>query len=173
MKVNYYTCSGFRMFIFCGITFLSCILFSCAQPGQLVKKVHTFYTERLPGNIPVFPSLIRRDTIVTIYAETTSRHIVWDTAYKGQNVYLIRANLIEQLPVEAGISRLDNQKIIINPAKGSFLWQLNLEPLDTGPAESLKLTDKDDKLLLKGLYKGKRFMQEAGTAVELIGLPSV
>lgn len=149
------------------------MLFSCAQSGQLVKKVHTFYTERLPGNIPVFPSLVRRDTILTIYAETASRHIVWDTAYKGQHVYLIRANLIEQVPVEAGISRSDNQKIIINPSKGSILWQLYLEPIDAGPAERLKPVDKDDKLLLKGTYKGKTFMQEAGTAIELTGLPSV
>jgi len=165
--------SCLRMFIFSCIIFSSCNLFSCAQSGQLVKKVHTFYTERLPGNIPVFPSLVRRDTIVTIYAETTSRHIVWDTAYKGLKVFLIRANLIEQLPVEAGISRLGNQKIIINPTKGSVLWQLYLEPIDAGLAEPLKPTGKDDKLLLKGTYKGKTFVQEAGTAIELIGLPSV
>ncbi len=173
MKIGYCNTSGFRVFILSCIIFSSCMLFSCAHSGQLVKKVHTFYTERLPGNIPVIPTLVRRDTIVTIYAETTSRHIVWDTAYKGLKVFLIRANLIEQLPVEAGISRVDNQKIIINPTKGSVLWQLDLEPIDAGPAELLKPAGKDDKLLFKGTYKGKAFMQEAGTAIELTGLPSV
>lgn len=165
--------SGLKMFILSCIIFTSYNLFSCAQTGQLVKKVHTFYTERLPGNIPVFPSFVRRDTIVTIYAETTSRHIVWDTAYKGLKAFLIRANLIEQLPFEAGISRLDNQKIIINPSKGAVLWQLYLEPIEAGPAEPLMPAGKDDKLFLKGTYKGKTFMLEAGTAIELISLPSV
>lgn len=173
MKIEYYNSSGFRLLIICCIIFSYGMLFSCAQSGQLVKKVHTFYTERLPGNIPVIPSLVRRDTIVTIYAETTSRHIVWDTAYKGLRVFLIRANLVEQVPVEAGISRSDNQKIIINTTKGSVLWQLHLEPIDAGPAEPLKPAGKDDKLLLKGTYKGKTFIQEAGTAIELTGLPSV
>lgn len=146
---------------------------SCAQSKNLVKKVYAFYVERPPGNIPSIPSLIRTDTINTIYLETTTRLINWDTATRRNVAYLIKAVLLDQSAFEVGRIKATNEKIIITPAKGLFLWQLWLEPIE--PVLEVPGTQKSaqTEIILKGEYKGKRLVQKVGKIIELAGIPSV
>jgi hypothetical protein len=138
-----------------------------------VKKVHAFYVVRLPGNIPSIPSLIRIDTINTIYLETTTKLINWDTATKRGAAYLINPVFIKQTPFEVGLTKNTNEKIFITPAKGLFLWQLWLEPIEPGLLVPGTQKFKGGEIILKGKYKGKRLVQKVDKFIELEGIPAV
>lgn len=146
---------------------------SCAQSKTLVKEVHAFYVERMPGNIPSVPSLIRIDTLITIYLETTTKLITWDTALKNNAAYLIRASLIEQTSFEVGKNKKTEEKIIITPREGLFLWQLQLELIEPGIVVPVIQEITGKGIILKGKYKGKKLVQKVDKIIELAGIPSV
>ncbi|MGB3005112.1 MAG: hypothetical protein WBC06_01280 [Chitinophagaceae bacterium] len=138
-----------------------------------MKEVHAFYVERMPGNIPSIPSLIRIDTVTTIYLETTTKLITWDTAFKNNAAYLIRALLNEQSSYEAGRTKKTEEKIIITPGKGLFLWQLQLELIEPGFVAPVIQEYTGNEIILKGKYKGKKLVQKVDKIIELAGTPSV
>jgi hypothetical protein len=145
----------------------------CAQTGKLVRKSHAFYVQRQPGTVRVDPSTgeevaRKTDTLITVYAETTKKDITWDTAWRNGRAYMVRAVLVGTKPAEAGTSKEGDHKIIITPAKGNFLWQLQLLPL---PATRVLPASKGIRLRI--IYKGVSRWHEAGEPVELAAVPSV
>jgi hypothetical protein len=115
------------------------------------------------------PLPISIDTTVIIYVETSSQQIVWDTAWKDGKPYKLTAELITQTPFDAGITKYQNEKITLRPAKGSFLWRLQLLPPDPIIAPGIQ----EDGIIIHGKYKGKGFRYKTGIPVELEGIPSV
>jgi hypothetical protein len=154
---------------------LSVSLFACAQSKTVIKKSWSFYTERTPGNIireqNDQETPVKIDTIITVYIESSVKNIVWDMAWKDDKAYLVVTQLISPTPVDAGVTRMGNEKIIIKPAKGNYLWQLYLQPLNQlkKPPQSLQR----GQILLRGKYKGKSILRKIETPVALESIPSV
>ena len=164
------------------LLFLTVSLFSCAQSGKIVYKSYAYYFESRRNNYPmhgnedvisgkidsirVIPSKI--DTFIVIYIETKSKLISWDTAWQKGQSYLIAAIPIEQTPFQAGHVR-DGTQVAIKPAKGNFLWQLQLSPAASLKTPPGKITM--DAIILKGRYKGKNFAWKTARLREIIPLP--
>ncbi len=144
--------------------------FLSVQTKPLIRKSYAFYVEILPGNIHVDPDgkilPIRANTIVTIYVETTTPILVWDTAWQKGQAYLITASLIKQTPYKAGISKEGNQ-VFITPLQGNFLWQIQLSPISSNQHVT------NQEIILKGRYKRKTVTWKTGRLVQLIPYPSV
>jgi hypothetical protein len=150
--------------------------FSCAQSKSVVKKGYVFYAEHQPGNIAVDPKTHEPlstgiDTATTIYVETATKLIVWDTAWQKGKCYLISATLVEQTPFEAGITKWENKKVILTPDKGNFLWQVGLQPVEGEQPGNKKILAGET--ILKGKYRGKVIIWKAANPVELAAIPSV
>jgi hypothetical protein len=157
------------------IVLLPVSLVACAQSKTVIKKVHSFYTERMPGNIRADqngePLEMKPDTAFIVYVELSSKLITWDSAWKNDRVYLIIAQLISPTPFDAGTTKMDNRKIIIAPAKGNYLWQLYLQPLKE--LRTAPQTLKESEILLKGKFKRRSILQKAENPVALQTIPSV
>lgn len=122
--------------------FLSGSLFSCAQTRNTVVRSYAFYVERVQGNFPEYGneavsegkpdtviSLPRKvDTSIVIYIETKNKLISWDVAWQKGQAYSITAIPVKDTPFQAGFAKAGDQ-VIITPAKGNFLWQLQLFPI--------------------------------------------
>ena len=174
------------MFLF----FLSLHLFACAQTKNIVRKSYAYYIESvrgkhpkggideiaivnsdslyLPVNTDTFILPAKMDTFIVIYLETSSQLISWDTAWQNEQPYLITALHIAQTPFHAGFVRGGNQ-VILTPADGNFLWQLQL--FRTGPALLNGKTITKDAIILKGMFKGKYTFLKTGPLIELAPMP--
>ncbi len=101
-------------YIFC-YYLLTLALVSCAQSKNVLKNIYATYTEVLPGNIAVDPNgneMAARDTINFIYVETSSADIKWKMAWKNNKAFSIDGSLVEANPFDAGIDKVNNEKII-------------------------------------------------------------
>ncbi len=146
-------------------------LFSCAQTSKVVKNVQAYYSERLPGNIPADPTLLKRDSILQVYIQTTTADIKWDSASKGDVQYLIHAAVIDNTPHEVGTKKDGGEKLVISPAKGVFLWRIFLEP---DPISGKPVIPNEKyPVLIKGFFKGKTITLKVDKAIELEAIPSV
>jgi hypothetical protein len=142
----------------------------------MIKQVHAFYSEKVPGIIQTDetgnPLPVKIDTVIVVYMETTSKEIVWDTAWDGTKHFKIIPQFIETGFYEAGYKKGTTEKVTIKVPPEHFLYQLYLQPINNiqllkpGPVEI-------NKLLLKGRYKNKTILQNTGKMVELDGNPSV
>ena len=145
-------------------------LIACAQQKPIIRDARAFFFERTPGNVPVDPrtgeAIVRRDTIITVYVETTATDIRWDTARHNGEVWLIDAWLVNASQWEAGTTRA-NEKIILKPAAGHVLWRLNLKRPDAASAGGL------GDIFLEATYEGRRITRKISSMVELNGIPSV
>jgi len=154
------------------VVLISANFFSCAQSKSVIKKVYPFYIEHLPGIIAVDTNgnelTPRADTVIQIYAETTVKDILWDTAQLNGQFFLIITQAVVQNNVDVGILKEDGKKIAIVISKGNYLWQLYLEPTSKLPNSS-----SNNTLTLKGKYKGMIFSQKAGNPVQLETIPSM
>ena len=157
------------------LPFLLFSIFSCAQPKSVIKKEYLFYTEHLPGNIPADekgnPKPGLPDTVIIVYLETTTKSIRWDTAWQSGNSYKVMAILLETLPFEAGNAKDNDKKIVLNVAKGNYLWQLYLLPIYQ--EKPLKQQSKGNEILIKGKYKGKKIFRKINGAIQLEAISSV
>ena len=150
-------------------------LVSRAQSNYGIKKIRAFYTERLPGNIPVDQngnSLYKGpDTLITIYAEISGKGPEWKTAWYHNVSYTVSSSLVLQTPYEAGTRAIDGKKVILKPAAGNKLWQLILQKGN----DKIKLPQKirSGEILLSGKYRDKNFLYKIGSLIQLTSLPSV
>lgn len=148
---------------------------SWTQSNYGIKKIRAFYTERLPGNIPVDPngnSLYKGpDTLITIYAEISGKGPEWKTAWFNNLSYTISSSLVSQTPYEAGTRAIDGKKVILKQAAGNKLWQLTLQKDNI----KIKLPQKirPGEILLSGKYRGKSFLYKIDSLFQLTSLPSV
>jgi hypothetical protein len=150
--------------------------FGCAQSKSIVKKAQAYYTERLPGNIPVYPNGQERpgkliDTIYVVYVETSSAQVSWETADKNGRFFNIVASLQNQDTVNVGLRKDNNDPVIIIRNKGRYLWRLDLVPDDSRPRT--KSGSGKAGILIKGKHQGKGIKQLVENPVELYTPPSV
>lgn len=155
---------------------------ACSQSRNTVVKTYAYFVERTPGNIPDFAigapvegnkdprteTVRRTDTSIVIYVETKNEPVSWDTAWQGQQAYLISVVPINDIPFHAGFAK--EKEIMLSPSKGNKLWQLQMTPMTVAGRPLLKISK--EKLVLKGSYKGKRFSWKTGSLVNLVPLPS-
>ena len=151
------------------------VFFSCAQTKPVVQNVYAFFIERAPGNIPVGDDgepLPGSGSIIyyTLYAETSSKEITWDTAYLQNKKFEIVPSLIDENKVEAGQQKNSGQSIVIQPKKGNYLWRLDLVALESNPAS--KVATGQSEILLTGKCKGKLLEKKVTNLVELYTPPS-
>ena len=116
--------------------------------------------------VKAFP--VRVDTFIIVYIETKSKLILWDMAWQKRQSYLITALPIEQSPFQSGTIKGGSQ-VILTPAKGNFLWQLQLSPTSSLKTGQGKITK--DEIILKGRYNGKKFTWKTARLREIIPLP--
>ncbi|HEY6062895.1 MAG TPA: hypothetical protein VIV35_04770 [Chitinophagaceae bacterium] len=156
-----------------------CYLFSAgfvcsAQTKYGIKNIYAYYTEHLPGIIPVDKdgnSLYKGpDTLNTVYIEANSNPVQWKQAWKNGKVYSINTTLITTIPFEAGTKKMNDEKILLTVAKGCQLWQLTLVPAKMKPGLPKKL--KPGEIMLQGNYAGKTISQKITGQTELLSLPS-
>ncbi len=162
--------------------FLSLSLPSVAQSGSVIRKTYAYYFQSIRGNYPsnqniavldgkvdtIQPLPARFDTFIVIYAETKSKHILWDMAWQNKQPYHITALPLEQTGFQAGFVKAGSQ-LILKPAKGNFLWQLHLSP--TGSIKNTPVKITKDKIILKGQYKGKKIEWKTAPLVEIVPMP--
>jgi hypothetical protein len=157
------------------ISFLLISIISCAQSKYGIRKVDAFFSEHLPGNIPVdsdgnslYPG---PDTINTIYLETKGVSIKWIAAWKNGKSFSVVTTAIEETPFEAGVNKLSDKKIILKPAAGNKLWLLQLVKDETPSKSPVKA--KPGEIILKGKSGKNTIIQKINSQTELASLPSV
>jgi hypothetical protein len=148
---------------------------SFTQSRDGIKNIQGFYTEKLPGNIPVDEngnSLFKGpDTLIVIYVETSGKGPEWKTAWWGGRNYSITYSLISQTPYEAGSTLKDDKKIILKPATGNKLWKLSLQGCEKKLYPPQKI--KSGQVLLKGKYLNKTIFRKIESLIQLTTIPSV
>jgi hypothetical protein len=159
------------------LLFIFCIfLCSCAQQKKMIKKVHAFYIENVPGIIQAdengIPLPYKIDTVIVVYVETTSKEITWDSAWNHTKQFKIISQQIDSKNYEAGFIKGTTEKVFITAAPDHLLYQLQLQPIN-----KKKILNQDqveiEELLLRGKYKNKFFFQKAGKIRELEANPPV
>lgn len=160
------------------VTLLFCCLFiySCAQQKKMIKQVHAFYSEKVPGIIQTdengSPLPVKIDTVIVVYIETTSKVIIWDSAWNDTKHFKIIPQLIETNSYEAGYKKGTTEKVMITVEPKHFLYQLYLQPINNNqPAKPDPF--EINELKIKGRYKNKTILQKTGKLIELEGNPSV
>lgn len=163
----------FRLILVSFLCINSSISFSQSSYG--IKNIQGFYTEKLPGNIPVDEngnSLFKGpDTLIVIYVETSGKGPEWKMAWWGGKNYSITSSLILQTLYEAGTKLKDSKRIILSPAKGNKLWKLSLQVCEKKIYLPQKI--KPGQLLLKGKYLNKTIYRKIDSLVQLTTIPSV
>lgn len=164
---NSFFLTSIKSLSFCLLFFVT--LSSYAQTKYGIKNIYAYYAQHLPGNIPVDDngnSLYKGpDTLITVYIETTGQEPHWSNAWRGNKVYSIVTTLIKQPTIEAGIRKSSNQKILVSPAKGNCLWQLEFVPQESRMLPPQKM--KPGEIILRGKYKSKTFLQKISRLIEL------
>lgn len=153
-------------------------LFSVAlfsQKNYGIVHVYPFVEERMPGNIrtdengkplPKGPT-----TVDLIFVEASSDKIQWKYAWKNGRTFLITSSRITQLPYEVGRKKSDNEKVLLSPANGNQLWQLDLHPAEKNKIAPMKADAGE--IILEGFYKGKKVLRKINKQVELDVPPAV
>ena len=149
-------------------------LSSCGQTKHGIRKIYAFRSEHLPGMARVDNEgrVInpRPDIVYTIYIEATSGDLTWSRAWKdGQSYNVVPIQLEGEQ--EVGVAKSTNEKILLRPAKGNKLWQLQLQRSDEPAAAPVEA--KNGEIILQGKKGKKTFIQKVSPVVELEAIPSV
>ena len=157
------------------ISLLLCSPISFGQWFTIIKRTDAFFVLHQPGMIPVDAEgnalSSGPDTINTVYVETSNNNIKWIGAWKNGKSFSILATEIKDSTFEVGTGKDSDQKIILKPARGNHLWQLQLIPERTGSKAPVKA--KRGELILKSKYKRNTIIQQIKSQIELASLPSV
>ena len=158
--------------------FLVCFSFlgigSIAQSPYGIRRVDAFFTERMPGIIRADDNdkevPFRPDTITTIYIEFSGTPVKWITAWKDGRTYSIMATAINERPVDIGVNKHTNAKIVLRPAGRNSLWLLHLSgTVVTKPP----VKPRPGEIILLGRQGKKTITYRIGSQVELESIPSV
>jgi hypothetical protein len=140
-----------------------------SQQDYPVIHIYAYYEQHLTGNIRVDekekPTPQGISIIDLIYVETSSDEIKWEAGWKNRKTFFVRASLIAQTPYEVGRKKSNKEKIILTPAKGNKLWQLELQPADRQIISPVKA--KKGEIILKGKYRGKTILKKVNPWIEL------
>ena len=148
---------------------------SYAQSKYGIRKVDAFFSEHLPGNIPVDingNSLYHGpDTVNTIYVETKGASIRWIAAWRDGKSFTVNTLAIKDTPFEVGSNKISNEKIILNPAAGNKLWLLQLVKKESSSKPPVKM--RNGEIILQGKSGRNVFIQRISSQTELATIPSV
>ncbi|MBI5371511.1 MAG: hypothetical protein HZA79_05735 [Sphingobacteriales bacterium] len=148
---------------------------ACSQAKPVIRKSYGYYSERLPGNIPAdsngnpLPGF-GPDTTYTIYMETATADLGWDTAWVGEKTFSILAQRLPGRVIEAGMEKNRSQPAIIRAGKGTVLWRLDLIPQEPAPE---KPGIPGRQIIIKVRKDKKQFEIHIDSLVELQVPPSV
>ena len=161
--------------IIMGAGLLLLCLVSGAQSSYGVRKVNAFFSEHLPGIIPVDndgnSSYHGPDTIHTIYIETNGAFIKWTGAWKDGKSFSVNTVAITDIPFEAGINKIDNKKVLLKPAAGNKLWLLELQQKEHSSKPPVKI--RPGEIILQGKTGRQTIIQRISSQTELASIPSV
>ncbi len=151
--------------------FLFNSLLSCSQTKYSVQNARAYYSVRLPGTLLVDdsgnPVQKEPNVINFIYVETKKGEAInWTLAQKKNKLYSVIATPIERTPYEVGISKATNRKIILSPAKGNSLWQLELVPNESKTLSRIT-KENTNAILLQGEFKKQKFTIKVDNETEL------
>ena len=151
------------------IPFLSLHLSLFSQNNSGLIHIYAYYEQRMPGNIRVGekgkPVQKGVSIIDLIYVETSSDEIKWESGWKNGKTFSINTFLITQIPYKVGRKKSNKEEIILTPAKGNKLWQLELQPAERQKASPIKA--RKGEIILKGKYRGKIILKKINTGIEL------
>lgn len=152
-----------------------CGLLSCAQSKSIIRDVHGYFIERMPGNIRVGdngePMPGNQSAIIyTFYAETSTKNVTWSKAVIQKKQYTITASLKKDKTIEAGLDKNIQEPVFIKAANGGFLWQLDLLPTEN--AEGVQSTSEKEGVWLIGIFNGKQVEKKIDKLIELYTPPS-
>jgi hypothetical protein len=161
--------------IFTGACLLLITIVSGAQSNYGIRRTDAFFTEHLPGNIPVDEqghSLYHGpDTINTVYVETKGTPAKWIAAWKNGSSFSVIVTAITEIPYEVGVDKYNNQKVVLQPAKGNKLWLLQFEKKEIPLKPPVKM--KAGEIILQGRSGKRTFIQRISSQIELAAIPSV
>jgi hypothetical protein len=149
-------------------------LYSCTQPKAIIKQVHAYYTERIPGTVQADENgnaiRSKADTVIVVYVEATTKFISWNAAWKNNQAYKIVPHLFDTVSCEAGFKKGTAEKVFITADPQHFLFQLYLQPVELfqNPPKPVDV----NQILLRAKYKGKTFLKKTGELTELETYPS-
>jgi len=140
-----------------------------------IKKIKGYYSEHVPGNIPVGENgkPLHKYPVINyhVFIETNSKtSIKWMAAWSSEKNYRLTASEIKSFPFEVGKKKNNEEKIELSPGKGNKLWQLEFADADKKTKSPLKI--KSGEIILRGMYKGKLFYKRISKLEELYVIPS-
>ena len=143
---------------------------ACAQTKGVVKRVCSFVSVRIMGEIPVDEkgrALTHGvDSFFIVYVETGSKAPEWKKVWRNNKTYTVhpkKMNEVVQLDLlsENG----ERKQVKLAPGQGHQIWQLTLEPTEESRPMPMKI--KGEEMLLEGLYQKKPFFQKVGKPTRL------
>ena len=102
-----------------------------------------------------------------MFIETTTQLVEWTTAWQGKQQFIITAIPVKSFPFHAGFIK-NGRELVISPAKGNYLFELQLLQSVGEPLSHKKITT--DKIILQGKYKKKSFIFKTELLKELLPL---
>jgi hypothetical protein len=155
-----------------GLFYISFV--TSAQSTNGIRRADAFFVERMPGNIRADESgkevVLKPDTIHSIYLESGGSLIKWTSAWKDGQRYSITSLAMNDTPVEIGISKSTNEKIILKPGGRNKLWLLQLTKTT---ASKLPVKAKKGEIILQGRAGKKTIIHRISRETELEPIPSV
>ncbi|WP_165958056.1 hypothetical protein [Segetibacter sp. 3557_3] len=147
------------------------------QPSGIVNA-YAFMREHFAGTIAVDdqgnPMQRGVDTVNLVYIETKGNDVpTIKRAWRNGQAYQVSLLPVKQLPVQIGSTRSGERKLVLQPTRGSRLWQLSIDPVnEKGRQPAVKAYKRND-LILEGEYKKSKFLYTIRNITMLMPIPSV
>jgi hypothetical protein len=141
------------------LAFLAISAFAFGQNTGTAKKWYAYYYVPLPGIVAVDPDgaprNIKRDTVYRVFVEWKGKPPQWKYALAGGKMFALTAISQKKLPVKVGESLADGKAVIIKPAKGNNLYELEFGAQK--PETVSRGKSKFNELVIAGFANNKPF----------------
>lgn len=158
-----------RLFYLLLMFLISSLLHACAQTKNVVVNSSGHFYMPMRGTLPVNengqPINSKQDTVFILFVETKENKIQWNKAWKGGTLFLVNSTQIKEAKAVVGETTPDNKKIILSPAKGNTLWQIELTGSPIYEKAPQSITHQE--ILLKGIRKKQVFYHRISILTEL------
>jgi hypothetical protein len=143
------------------------ILLSCAGVKKTIQHTEAFVLQPQQGNVQVDEkgnevSPLPQKLIV-IFVQSKSADVKWDSAWFGNKSLSVSQQLISQT-LEMGVEENTGKKIVITPAEGMYLFQLQVQP------QLLKGEEWASSIRIRGSLRNKSIYTEV-TPIRPLQLP--
>lgn len=156
---------------------LSCLLlltfFGCSHKYG-INKTYAYTRSVTAGNIPVDQQNrpqtkgVQRTYLLYLEIEDTINQPQWDTAWVNSAAFTIQPLKIGKDSITIGKTSTDQKTVSLKAASGYSLWQLLLTPAASFTQNSEGQDEPaENRILLSGLWKGKRVNYHIKEMIEL------